>query len=88
MCGIFFSLLPSSVVILDLDRETLCHRGPDYYSEQIVCLNDQKALVISSVLHLRGHDLVKQPLLNDLFVLQWNGEVFAGNISVMGLIVT
>jgi asparagine synthetase B (glutamine-hydrolysing) len=82
MCGIFFSLLPSTVSLSDSDRILFRNRGPDSYIEKYLTFKDFSAFLISSVLYLRGSQLVKQPLFSDQYIFQWNGEIFGGSINV------
>lgn len=54
-------------------------RGPDslgHWREQVG--ETWELLFTSTVLHLRGEQNVHQPLVSDRYILQWNGEVYAG----------
>jgi asparagine synthetase B (glutamine-hydrolysing) len=56
-------------------------RGPDGLSTcsfQYASGTNWLVRASSSVLHLRGPNTVVQPLENDRFILQWNGEVYDG----------
>lgn len=62
---------------VDVIRESIQNRGPDsichFYND------DLNTSFISSVLSLRGMEVVSQPLIsstNDIFL--WNGEIFGG----------
>ncbi|KNH09243.1 hypothetical protein XU18_0521 [Perkinsela sp. CCAP 1560/4] len=63
-----------------LDR--LSHRGPDSI-RQVECeLFDasgevtSNVTVISSVLNMRNQAIVQQPIVDENFILQWNGEIY------------
>lgn len=80
MCGIGIALISSSVVNpCEMDRMRTCirNRGPDSYEEYEFM--DGSCKTISSVLHMRGEEIHKQPLVsNSGDVFLWNGEVFGG----------
>ncbi len=77
MCGIFLSV--DCGPITDDILSILKRRGPSSYAEQVELLANHEIVLASSVLHLRGDQITKQPLSDhERFVLQWNGEVFDG----------
>ena len=80
MCGIGIALTSSSVVnSCEMDKMRTCirNRGPDSYEEYEFM--DGSCKTISSVLHMRGEEIHKQPLVsNNGDVFLWNGEVFGG----------
>ncbi|KAH6883035.1 asparagine synthase-domain-containing protein [Alternaria rosae] len=91
MCGIFFSLSRTGHVIPDTNTQRLLrNRGPDSTGQhQTIIESSAKgastrlhATFLSTVLALRGNDIVEQPLRDDTTgsVLCWNGEAwsFAG----------
>ncbi|CAH0521506.1 unnamed protein product [Peronospora belbahrii] len=65
-------------------EQRLCQRGPDSYHKRIHHIvsrsTTDKGLILalhSAVLHLRGNDLIPQPIEDsDQNVLCWNGEIF------------
>jgi asparagine synthetase B (glutamine-hydrolysing) len=87
MCGILFKLGPnravSSAAVPTL-RDEVAKRGPDStltHPIDIVRSETSPALYLeftSSVLSLRGQQVVKQPLINERYVFCWNGQVFRG----------
>lgn len=76
MCGIYLGLHDHEIS-LDL-RTKIANRGPDSIKDVCLNIDGHHVQLISSVLHIRGQGLCEQPVENDKFVLQWNGEVFAG----------
>ena len=58
----------------------MAHRGPDSSGRVVIDLeNGFFVHFISFVLHLRGDEIVPQPLEgSNGNVLQWNGEIFGG----------
>ncbi|KAI8095492.1 asparagine synthase-domain-containing protein [Thamnidium elegans] len=88
MCGILFSLSNKDKVInnehWEILKELNARRGPDAQDLKQVNIchnNDQLALqFFSTVLHLRGPEIVPQPRFNPDTgnVLCWNGEIFGG----------
>ena len=84
MCGIFATLCASHVSSSpSAYLETrLKNRGPDHIgTEEIVLIAGEEPLhlsLVSTVLSLRGPELVKQPLINDEsnYMLCWNGEAW------------
>ncbi|GAA5808404.1 hypothetical protein MFLAVUS_001795 [Mucor flavus] len=84
MCGILFSLSDKDKVInnehWEILQELNTRRGPDAQHLKQVN-NDQLTLqFFSTVLHLRGPEVVPQPRFNPDTgnVLCWNGEIFGG----------
>ncbi|KAI9468939.1 MAG: asparagine synthase-domain-containing protein [Benjaminiella poitrasii] len=89
MCGILFSLSTKETSIDATEWETLkelnTRRGPDAQNLHEVqtchCSNEDLLLqFFSTVLHLRGPEVVPQPQYNAQSgnVLCWNGEIFGG----------
>lgn len=80
MCGIGIALMSTSAEDpSEMDRIRTCigNRGPDSYEEYE--FNSGFCTTVSSVLHMRGEEICKQPLVSpngDVFL--WNGEVFGG----------
>ncbi|KAI4710046.1 hypothetical protein J4E89_005278 [Alternaria sp. Ai002NY15] len=88
MCGIFFSLSRTEHVIPDANTQRLLrNRGPDSTGQhQTIIESSAKdvstrlhATFLSTVLALRGNDIVEQPLRDDTTgsVLCWNGEAWS-----------
>lgn len=82
MCGILFTLAK-------LDRPPRCrtdgrlldhvrHRGPDSLVTYEVVVGDLSLSFTSSVLHLRGPQVVPQPIVDKGNILCWNGEAWDG----------
>lgn len=91
MCGISFALLsPSASPERERDprgdRKTLQNllenRGPDSAQSHTHIIErgggHTRLEFFSTVLHLRGDECVRQPLVSGRFVLQWNGQVYGG----------
>lgn len=79
MCGIFLGISSKTDpthTVHPHQRELVFNRGPDSIQDFNLEINEFRIVGISSVLHLRGDLLTKQPLDSSNFVLQWNGEVF------------
>lgn len=85
MCGIFLQALAgqeaSSAPCLGANLERVRRRGPDAFAVKYhsTNLHDGRAVRLafaSSVLHLRGPNIARQPLSSDQFILQWNGEIY------------
>ena len=81
MCGIYFSLSPSRSIEPDSDTVDLLRaRGPDCEGRRqfTVAAGDSKCHLgfYSTVLHLRGEVVVKQPLFNEIGIFCWNGETW------------
>lgn len=82
MCGIL-TFLGNFAVDFKNNNELFKHlvnliknRGPDDFNIEEV--NDL-IVMIGAVLHLRGIDIVRQPVQDDLGnVLLWNGEIYDG----------
>lgn len=80
MCGIGIALMSSDAEDpheMDQIRTCIKNRGPDSYEEYE--FNNGFCKTVSSVLHMRGEEIHKQPLVSangDVFL--WNGEVFGG----------
>lgn len=82
MCGIL-SFLGNFAVDYKNNREKIKHlvdliknRGPDGFNIEEV--NDS-IVMIGAVLHLRGIEIVRQPVQDELGnVLLWNGEIYDG----------
>ncbi|KAI4908478.1 uncharacterized protein J4E92_010877 [Alternaria infectoria] len=88
MCGIFFSLSRTGHVIPDANTQRLLrNRGPDSTGQhQTIIESSAKdvstrlhATFLSTVLALRGNDIVEQPLRDDTTgsVICWNGEAWS-----------
>ncbi|KAI4704459.1 hypothetical protein J4E81_001525 [Alternaria sp. BMP 2799] len=88
MCGIFFSLSRTEHVIPDANTQQLLqNRGPDSTGQhQTIIESSAKdvptrlhATFLSTVLALRGNDIVEQPLRDDTTgsILCWNGEAWS-----------
>ncbi|KAF2263316.1 hypothetical protein CC78DRAFT_534092 [Lojkania enalia] len=98
MCGIFFSLSRNNYLVPDPKTENLLkNRGPDCFGkhQRVIAHNpalesrsDQfHALFLSTVLSLRGHSIVEQPLRDDASdsILCWNGEAWRiGPRAILG----
>ncbi|ORY09593.1 asparagine synthase-domain-containing protein [Clohesyomyces aquaticus] len=80
MCGIFFSLSRHGYVAPTPSTEALLrNRGPDSIGKHEVLIHPQAhATFLSTVLSLRGTNLVKQPLKDvaTQSILCWNGEAW------------
>ena len=79
MCGIFLQINSSNEPITCIDPHQLhliSNRGPDSFEEFTCDLGTSRIVGASSVLHLRGDRITKQPLQSTRFILQWNGEIF------------
>ncbi|CAA9961968.1 Asparagine synthase protein [Pyrenophora teres f. maculata] len=88
MCGIFFALSRAAHVIPDTNtRALLQNRGPDSTGQHQILIESKGAPVyatfLSTVLALRGSQVIEQPLKDEATgsVLCWNGEAWsiAGN---------
>ncbi|KAI4687975.1 uncharacterized protein J4E84_004903 [Alternaria hordeiaustralica] len=88
MCGIFFSLSRTGHVTPDANTQQLLrNRGPDSTGQhQTIIESSAKdvstrlhATFLSTVLALRGNDIVEQPLRDDTTgsVFCWNGEAWS-----------
>lgn len=97
MCGIeLFVLKDGSVQSLEEFEErfkvqdVLRKRGPDYQAiKEVHHHNQHLCWLRSTVLHMRGINVTPQPLSDDpessiinSSFLQWNGEIFSGNVEV------
>jgi len=87
MCGILFKLGPSRAALsaaVPTLRDEVAKRGPDCTQTHNIDIAGSDSLpaisleFTSSVLSLRGQNVVKQPLLDDRYVFCWNGQVFRG----------
>uniref|UniRef100_T1L0J9 Glutamine amidotransferase type-2 domain-containing protein n=1 Tax=Tetranychus urticae TaxID=32264 RepID=T1L0J9_TETUR len=84
MCGIFFSCQQTdqdadcySPEVLSKLNNFLKRRGPDALEELTFLKHDFMLKFIGSVLHLRGNEIVKQPITDcNNNTLLWNGEIF------------
>lgn len=83
MCGIAFILASNEVSQkrIQAEREAIAegvqNRGGNAYSE--VDLPAINGIAIGSVLHMRGQEIVSQPVMGeDGNILLWNGEIFGG----------
>ena len=83
MCGIGVVLTSARTSLEDHAtytrqvRSGIRNRGPDSFGE--VELADGHATFMGAVLHMRGAEVQRQPLVNDRGdVFLWNGEVFGG----------
>ncbi|XP_053213806.1 asparagine synthetase domain-containing protein 1-like [Panonychus citri] len=82
MCGIFFSCSNSrdeNGCCDDNLKEFLLRRGPDCFHEIGLVKFGYWFKFQGNVLHLRGDQLVKQPIMVNQNVLLWNGEMFNCN---------
>jgi hypothetical protein len=88
MCGIFFSLSRTGHVTPDTSTQRLLqNRGPDSTGQHQTIIESSTerastrlhATFLSTVLALRGNDIVEQPLRDDATasVLCWNGEAWS-----------
>ncbi|KAI2483190.1 hypothetical protein Ptr902_05507 [Pyrenophora tritici-repentis] len=89
MCGIFFALSRAAHVTPDTStRALLQNRGPDSTGQHQILIQSKGAPVyatfLSTVLALRGSQVIEQPLKDEATgsVLCWNGEAWsiAGDI--------
>lgn len=85
MCGILFSVAFRKESFENDLIERISFRGPDSLGTHRIHLSDdnsKRALELtftSSVLHLRGQQVTKQPLVSGSGdVLCWNGEIWQG----------
>lgn len=84
MCGIDTIIYPIDVSHQDdhhqhLSPDAIKRRGPDAQKNITIRLTGKWAgSFTSSVLHLRGHQPIIQPVVSENFVLQWNGEIYDG----------
>lgn len=84
MCGILVTISPSASESDVLDGNDLldyvASRGPDYRDTyKVLSVGECRLTFTSSVLHLRGQHVVKQPVVGETGnVLCWNGEVWSG----------
>ncbi|KAL8736299.1 MAG: hypothetical protein Q9166_000454 [cf. Caloplaca sp. 2 TL-2023] len=78
MCGIFFSYGYTDIAISTDLHNTLQRRGPDHIKQLSVKNVSGDFSFVSSVLSLRGEELVRQPLKDPLSgsILCWNGEAW------------
>ncbi|CAO3661697.1 unnamed protein product [Rhizopus stolonifer] len=82
MCGILFSL-SSDGVSTDLNdwknlKDLNTKRGPDSQLLKQLHVKNNLLQFFSTVLHLRGPDVVPQPIESSGNILCWNGEIFGG----------
>ncbi|KAF2645179.1 hypothetical protein P280DRAFT_486450 [Massarina eburnea CBS 473.64] len=79
MCGIFFSLSRADVSPDPNTEQLLRNRGPDSFRTHTVPIGDKlHATFVSTVLSLRGTNVVAQPLVaHSGHVLCWNGEAWS-----------
>ncbi|KAG1543147.1 hypothetical protein G6F51_006847 [Rhizopus arrhizus] len=82
MCGILFSL-SNNGSILNLNdwnhlKDLNTKRGPDSQLLKQLNVKDSTLQFFSTVLHLRGPDVVPQPIEDSENILCWNGEIFGG----------
>ena len=87
MCGILFKLGPSRAALsaaVPTLRDEVAKRGPDCTQTHNIDIAESDTVpaisleFTSSVLSLRGQQIVKQPLFNERYVFCWNGQVFRG----------
>lgn len=81
MCGILFQLCGggSQEDIDDLLLSRVSCRGPDSIKTITRSTPDHQLSFTSSVLHLRGNEVVTQPVVDPFGnVLSWNGEAWSG----------
>lgn len=80
MCGIFLHVVRpgKSLDIIDGAKlfSLIDRRGPTIQKKMEVTFPFFKALFYSSVLHLRGLKCVAQPIYENSYIFQWNGEIF------------
>jgi asparagine synthetase B (glutamine-hydrolysing) len=79
MCGIFCCLSLKGNTILNYETEQLLkHRGPDSFRQHDINVKGIYLTFVSTVLSLRSHDVVSQPLIDHHgSVLCWNGEAWS-----------
>jgi asparagine synthetase B (glutamine-hydrolysing) len=79
MCGIFCCVSPQGYATLDDNTiKTLKHRGPDSFRQHDVNIKELFLTFVSTVLSLRSHQVVSQPLIDkNGSVLCWNGEAWS-----------
>jgi len=79
MCGIFFCLNAKRNTVLDQKTKSLLsHRGPDSFRQHDVVVDGVSLTFVSTVLSLRSHHVVSQPLIDERgSVLCWNGEAWS-----------
>ncbi|XP_054156384.1 asparagine synthetase domain-containing protein 1-like [Oppia nitens] len=94
MCGIFACFCDHSLITKINNNESirhfLCRRGPDQFAKLQIPVGGAdyhsglQLCLMSSVLQLRGgREPCDQPLMDSVGnVLQWNGQVFAGSMTV------
>lgn len=83
MCGIYFACKDSNIKDqISCSPDTLrllSNRGPDALERVTLSFEETHFIeACNTVLHLRGNSTVSQPLLNNRWMFQWNGEVFDG----------
>jgi asparagine synthetase B (glutamine-hydrolysing) len=87
MCGILFNLKKAHLTPTEDDtllHDEIARRGPDSIATHHIDLvpssisQDLHLTFTSSVLSLRGPNIVKQPLVDDRYVFCWNGQVLRG----------
>lgn len=82
MCGIYFSVSKKEYIVpSEGTLKMLSNRGPDHSALLQVNLSGSYITLFSSVLHLRGETMCKQPLKTKRFILQWNGEMFDDSLQ-------
>lgn len=74
MCGIAAILPGTDAALVEKLADALKNRGPDYQG-RVVAGN---LTFLCSVLHIQGETMVRQPIVNDVGIFCWNGEVFGG----------
>src|SRR5579859_1076182 len=87
MCGILFSATFTEEPIAQNEalKPYIAARGPDSFDTHKIVVRSKTSrkavelLFTSSVLHLRGHEVTRQPLVSEVDdVLCWNGEIWQG----------
>ncbi|XP_067126408.1 asparagine synthetase domain-containing protein 1 [Centruroides vittatus] len=80
MCGINAILSSKTECIKSVNDEIdfLLRRGPDVYNSLSVAFSPDIKIVFSSfVLHMRGKEIISQPIRDEnKNILLWNGEIF------------
>ncbi|KFM58455.1 Asparagine synthetase domain-containing protein 1, partial [Stegodyphus mimosarum] len=86
MCGICAVIqLEKDVVVNYLNEELmnkLRHRGPDHFQKTTATYKKITSCFYSSILHLRGSSIEKQPFKNEKGdILMWNGQIFNNDFA-------
>ena len=91
MCGIDVELVThndaaaqvSRASVMTAQHSLLRRRGPDSVSEHTIHGMGYALRMAGSVLSMRGHEVVSQPIIDPGGnALLWNGEIFGGSVPV------